>query len=71
MPQSTNPGDGLRLIADNAILDLQTAAGRIEALACQMDAGLNRVQMLRIIDWLRDEEARLRGRIGALARASG
>lgn len=71
MPQSADPGDGLGLMADKAILDLGTAATRIEALACKMDTGLNRIQMLRIIDRLRDEEARRRRRIRALAKAPG
>lgn len=71
MRRPADPGDDLGLIVDKAILDLGTAATRIEVLACQMNTGLDRVQMLRIIDWLRDEEAQLRERIRALVKADG
>lgn len=61
--------DDIGLIADTAIVALgQNAAKKIERIAFRLPDSPERAELTWIAEGLRDEEARLRGRIAGLAR---
>lgn len=60
--------DDMGLIADSAIISLGVSAERLERIAFRLPESPERNEPVWIVERLRDEEVRLRKRIGALAR---